>query len=310
MTGNRISVGDAEIARVVEWVGPQAPVATLFPQTPQEVWREHSDELVPTFWDPDSGYCRLAVQTWVVRVDGLTVIVDTGVGNDRERPQNRTFHKLATDFPLALERAGVDRDAVDVVINTHIHLDHVGWNTFLDNGAWRPTFPNARYLVNAADHGFFHPDNAGARRAPRNEDEKARFEGMRIVWNDSIAPIADAGQLVMWSGDSEQVSPSLELFPAPGHTPGSSVLWLDSAAVFVGDLTHTPMQIHRPDDHCAFDVDPETASASRRRVVAQAATRGALLAPAHYPGHGATTLASSDTDNGFRPDDWAAFDSV
>ena len=152
MVNNRISVGGAEVARVVEWVGPMAPNGVLFPQTPESAWRDHADELVPTFWDPETGYCRLAVQTWVIRVDGLTVIVDTGVGNDRERPQNPAFHKLATEFPAALEQAGVDRDSVDIVINTHIHLDHVGWNTVLDNDTWRPTFPNARYLVSAADH--------------------------------------------------------------------------------------------------------------------------------------------------------------
>ena len=249
----------------------------------------------------------MAVQRWVIRVYGLTVVVDTGVGNDRNRPQNPVFHRLDTDFATSLELVGVDRAEVDVVVNTHIHLDHVGWNTFHDAGAWRPTFPNARYLVSAEDYHYFHPDNAGSRRAPRTPDEHARFEGMRIVVEDSILPIAQSGQLVTWSNE-HRLSPSLHLSPAPGHTPGSAVLWLGESAVFVGDLTHTPLQIYRPDDPCSFDLDATEASVSRRRVLAQAAARRALVVPAHYPGHGAAYVV--DDGDGFRPDGWAATSAI
>ena len=304
---NRFRVGDAEVARVVEWVGPMAPVGDLFPHTPADVWHDHEEDLAPTFWDPVTRRCRLAVQTWVVWVDGLTIVVDTGVGNDRDRPQSPVFHQLATEFDSALEAVDVDRRQVDVVVNTHIHLDHVGWNTFWDNGGWSPMFPNAGYFVSAEDYQYFHPDNASARRAPRTPDETARFEGMRLVVEDSILPIAESGQLVTWSG-RRRLSPSLELVLAPGHTPGSAVLWLDEVAVFVGDLTHTPLQIHRPDDPCSFDVDATTAAAGRRRVLAQAARRQALVVPAHYPGHGAATVLSDG--GGYRLSRWAATSSI
>lgn len=307
MHSNRFRIGDAEVARVVEWMGPMAASEDLFPQTPEDVWHDHEGEFSPTFWNPVTRRCRLAVQTWVIWVDGLTVVVDTGVGNDRDRPQNPVFHQLATEFDSALETAGVDRRQVDVVINTHIHVDHVGWNTFWDDGAWSPMFPNARYLVSAEDYHYFHPDNASARRAPRTPDEAARFEGIRLVVDDSILPIAESGQLVTWSGE-HRLSPSLELSPAPGHTPGSAVLWLNEAAVFVGDLTHTPLQIYRPDDPCSFDLDAATAVASRRRVLAQAARREALVVPAHYPGHGA--VAVLDDGGRYRPGRWAAMSSI
>ena len=109
------------------------------------------------------------MQTWVIEVDGLTVLVDTGVGNDRDRAAMPPLDHLNTDFLDALQRAGVAPESVDVVVNTHIHSDHVGWNTKRDNDSWVPTFPNARYVIPEADYRFFHPDNADADRlrAPR-----------------------------------------------------------------------------------------------------------------------------------------------
>ena len=200
------------------------------------------------------------MQTWVVEVDGLTVLVDTGVGNDRDRPAMPPLDHLDTDFLDALQRAGVAPESVDVVVNTHVHSDHVGWNTKRDGDSWVPTFPNARYLIPEADYRYFHPDNADAR--PRRDRGRAGAQdGSRIVFEDSIAPVDEAGQIELWS-DDHQISESLRLRPAPGHTPGSSVLWLDAGrpAVFVGDLTHSPMQLHRPDDPCAFDEDLDAAA--------------------------------------------------
>ncbi len=179
---------------------------------------------------------RAAIQTWVVRAAGMTVLVDTGVGNDRDRPQIAQFDHLHTDFPDRLRAAGVAPEDVDVVINTHIHYDHVGWNT---------------HLVDPTPDGAPH------------------------------------------------------LRPAPGHTPGSSVLWLDDGpgAVFVGDLLHTPVQLLRPQDACSFDFDAEQARASRREVLTTAARTGATVLPAHFGGHGGTTIAAAAT--GFAVRDWA-----
>jgi glyoxylase-like metal-dependent hydrolase (beta-lactamase superfamily II) len=302
-------IGNAVVTRVVEWHGELATAEQLFPETPAAAWREHVDQLAPAFWNPDSDRCRLAIQTWVVEVDGLTVLVDTGVGNDRNRPQSPVFHRLKTPFLEALVGAGVEPGDVDVVVNTHIHLDHVGWNTMLRYGAWQPTFPNARYVVPAADYWYFHPDNASNVQAPRTDDEQARLAGMRLVFEDSISPVDDAGQVVTWS-DDYQLSRSLRLRAAPGHTPGSSVLWLDGPpnAVFVGDITHTPLQIRRPDDPCAFDIDFASAALSRRRVLAEAASSNAVVIPAHYPGHGGASLHPHD--GAFQVDRWLGLTSI
>ena len=231
------------------------------------------------------------------------MLVDTGAGNDRDRPAMAPLDHLDTDFLGSLQRAGVTPDAVDVVVNTHVHSDHVGWNTKRDNDSWVPTFPNARYVIPEVDYRFFHPDNADHRPPARTEADQARQDQSLTVWADSIAPVDDAGQIELWS-DDHQISESLRLRPAPGHTPGSSVLWLDAGrpAVFVGDLTHSPMQLHRPDDPCAFDEDLTAAAVTRKHVLTEASRRRAPVIPAHYPGHGGVTVVARG--DAFMVDDW------
>ncbi|MBJ7341559.1 MBL fold metallo-hydrolase [Mycolicibacterium sp.] len=287
---DRISLGTATLTRVVEF---EFDIPTsMMAATPPEAWQDNADLLVPTFLDPATQRWRVVMQSWVVEVDGLTVVVDTGVGNDRDRPHLPVLSGLRTDFLGGLQRAGVEPADVDVVINTHLHTDHVGWNTTLVDGAWVPTFPNARYLVPEADYRHFAPDGPGS------------TDSMRIVMGDSVIPIVD--QMQLWSGDL-QLSESLRLRPAAGHTPGSSVLWLDAGApaVFVGDLTHCPIQIPRPDDPCGFDVDPVAAAATRKRVFTEASRSRATVVPAHYPGHGGATLVARG--DRFEVDDWLGF---
>jgi glyoxylase-like metal-dependent hydrolase (beta-lactamase superfamily II) len=294
MSGNRIHLGNASVTRVVETKIEMR--TSLFGQTPAQAWTDHRGLLSPTFVDLDREQWRIAMQSWVIEVDGLTVLVDTGVGNGRDRPHMPPLDHLDTDYLAALGRAGVDPNAVDVVINTHLHTDHVGWNTRLSGDAWVPTFPNARYLMPEADYRFFHPD-----------DGPGVNDGMRLVFCDSVFPVEE--QMVLWSGLYE-LSPSLTVRAAPGHTPGSSVVWLDAGepAVFVGDLTHCPIQIVRPDDPCAFDVDPAAAMHTRAAVFADAARLGAYLVPAHYPGHGGARLRADG--DAFAVDEWLGLEAI
>ena len=303
----KVQLGRASVARVVEF---QFNLGTrFFPATPASGWHDNADLLVPDFHDPDKDEWRIAVQSWVIEVDGLTVVVDTGVGNDRERPHMPALDHLDTGYLSALQSAGVDREAVDVVVNTHIHSDHVGWNTMLAEGAWIPTFPNARYVLPAADYQHFQPDGPAATRAPRTEEEAAQQHGDQLVFADSVTPVQEAGQLVQWS-DDYRISDSLRLRPAAGHTPGSSVLWLDAGepAVFVGDLTHSPLQLRRPAEPCAFDVDADAAAFTRRRIFTDAAHTRAAVIPAHYPGHGGATIRA-DSDR-FDVERWLAIERL
>jgi len=137
---NRIQLGSAVVTRVVEWQFELR--SSLFDQTPASGWQDNADLLVPTFFNPDTDRWRVAIQSWVIEVDGLTVVVDTGAGNGRQRPHMPPLDHLDTGFLDDVRAAGFDYNDVDVVINTHIHSDHLGWNTKLENGTWVPTFPN------------------------------------------------------------------------------------------------------------------------------------------------------------------------
>ena len=298
-----IRLGKAALTRVVELQVDNLPVA-VFPHTPQQVWQADS-EFTPTFWD-ERGW-RIAMQIWVVRVDGLTVLVDTGAGNEKERPRMAVLDHLETDFLNTLRGTGFEPADIDIVINTHLHFDHVGWNTMAEGDSWVPTFPNARYLVPEPDYRHFSPDGPAQTSTPQTEDEESAQQHVRTVFADSVSPVQ--GQIELWSGD-HQLSESLWLRPAPGHTPGASVVWLDAGkpAVFVGDLTHCPMQLHRPNDPCAWDEDFDAAAVTRKRVLTEASRRRAAVIPAHYPGHGgATVVARGDA---FMVDDWLEFPPI
>ncbi|WP_025737573.1 MBL fold metallo-hydrolase [Mycobacterium genavense] len=301
---SRVQLGRACVTRLVEFQFELG--TTSFAQTPPDGWH---NLLVPDFFNPDTEKWRIAVQSWVIEVDGLTVVVDTGVGNDRQRPHMPPLDHLKTAFLTAWDSVGIDRDAVDVVINTHLHSDHVGWNTMLDDNTWVPTFPNARYLAPAADYRYFAPDGPLTRRSPRTEQEAIAQHGDQLVFADSVLPIEEAGQLVCWSDDC-QISPSLRLRPAAGHTPGSSVLWLDAGApaVFVGDITHSPLQVRRPADPCAFDVDATAAAATRRRIFTEAAGAHATMIPAHYPGCGGASIRA--VGDQFEVDEWLDIEKI
>jgi glyoxylase-like metal-dependent hydrolase (beta-lactamase superfamily II) len=286
-------IGRATVTRVVE---TRVEMRTsLFAATPAQAWQDDAELLDPVFWDRTTDQWKIAMQTWVVEVDGLTVVVDTGAGNDRDRPSMPPMHQLHTGFLDALAAAGVDPAEVDVVVNTHLHVDHVGWNTRRVDDTWVPTFPNARYLMPEPDFRYFGPDGQGT------------DEARRILFDDSIFPVRD--QTELWSDDF-RISESLRLRPAPGHTPGSSVLWLEAgqSAIFVGDLTHCPIQLSRPQDPCAFDVDAEAAAVTRKRVFTEAARARAMVIPAHYPGHGgATIVARGDR---FEVDGWLGIPEI
>ncbi|MFI0898124.1 MBL fold metallo-hydrolase [Streptomyces sp. NPDC020983] len=302
-----MSLGDVEITRVVEWSGPIRTARFIIPDSDEETWRRNRGWLAPDFWTPDDDAYRCRIQTWVLRSEGRTVLVDTGVGNGRERPQVPQFAGLRTDYLARLRAAGVAPEDVDVVVNTHIHYDHVGWNTEWRDGEWVPTFPNATYLIPGADNAYFDPESPRRSRPPRDDHERVRWEGSKLVYNDSIAPVLRAGQAVLWEG-SYRIDGNLLLETAPGHTPGSSVLTLRSGtdrAVFVGDMLHSPVQVLDPDWNSCFCDDLRLAARTRRAWLSRAAELRELVVPAHWPGHGAAEVRQDG--DGFAISAWAAF---
>ncbi|MFI6209032.1 MBL fold metallo-hydrolase [Streptomyces sp. NPDC051041] len=295
----QITLGNVSITRVREYFGPvDMTPDTFLPESSKEVWETGADWLVPHFLDSGTNIVNAAVQTWLLRSEGRTILVDTGVGNHKERPYAPVWSHLRTDFLAGLARAGVRPEDVDIVINTHLHIDHVGWNTCLHGRHWVPTFPNATYLMPKDDFDFWNPENGHQSKLGR---------GNQNVFEDSVAPVHRAGLTLLWE-DSHRIDANLRLETAPGHTPGNSVLTLTSGtdrAVFVGDMLHSPVQILEPDVNSCFCENPAEARATRRKVLGWAADNNALLIPAHLGGHGAAEVVREGS--AFAVKGWAPF---
>ncbi|MFE0044814.1 MBL fold metallo-hydrolase [Streptomyces albireticuli] len=301
-----ITLGDVEITRVVEWHAPIAPTTAIFPSSTPEMWQEHKSWLAPDFWDPETDALVATVQTWVLRSEGRTILIDTGVGDDKDRPDMPSWSHLRTGYLDRLAAAGVRPEDVDVVVNTHAHSDHVGWNTRLVDGEWVPTFPNATYLFSKADFDYWNPANGHTPRGTLGDITVARAGGG--MFQDSVLPVHREGLTVLWE-DGYRIDGNLALEPAPGHTPGSAVVRLASGtdrALFIGDLVHSPLQFAEPDCEPCLSEDEEQAVRSRRRVLAEAADTRALVFPAHLSGHGAAEVRREG--GGFAVERWAAFD--
>jgi glyoxylase-like metal-dependent hydrolase (beta-lactamase superfamily II) len=301
-TPEQIVLGDVTVTRIKEYYGSAGmSPAQFFPESPDDSWHEHRDWLAPDFWNPDEDEVHVAIQTWLLRSEGRTILVDTGVGNHKDRPYAPVWSRLDTEFLDNLAAAGVRPEDVDIVVNTHLHIDHVGWNTRLDGRTWVPTFPNATYLMPRRDFEFWDP--AGDHRPVLGR-------GNQNVFEDSVAPVHEAGLTQLWDG-SYRIDANLRLDLAPGHTPGSSVLVLESGsdrALFVGDLVHTALQLVHPDTNSCFCEDPAQSRATRHTLLGRAAEDNALVFPAHLGGQGAAEVERNGST--FAIKQWAGFSRI
>ncbi|OPC81766.1 hypothetical protein B4N89_13190 [Embleya scabrispora] len=288
-----IELGNVSVTRIEHFDNRPLPPAEFFPGIDPDLWRANRSWLAPDHWDPEADRVRVAVHTWLLRSAGRTIVVDTGLGAGAGRPGMPEGAPL----PAALASVGVRPEDVDLVICTHLHADHVGWNTRVtDDGEWVPTFPRARYLFSRPDLDFFDPD--GLVESPGRS---------AAVFAASIEPILRAGQAEIWD-DTYTIDEDLRLTLAPGHTPGLGVLTLTSGAdraVFVGDLLHGPIQILEPHVSSCFCHDPAASARSRHRVLAWAADHAALVVPAHFGGSRAVEVAREGSR--FTVRRWAGF---
>jgi len=295
-----VLLGDVAVTRVLEFQGPGgAPPEGITPTIPRELWDTNRDWLIPDHWSADETSYVGASQTFVLRSQGKTILFDTGCGNGKERalPQ---FSMLQTNFLENLSAAGVNTEDVDIVINSHLHLDHVGWNTHDHNGEWAVTFPNATYLISRPDFNFWNPDNGNV--------SKTMGQANAVSFEDSVRPVYNAGRVELWE-DSYVIDSNLRLEHAPGHTPGAAVVKLESGSdhvVFAADTLHVPLQILEPDSASCFCEDPATAAVTRHKVLGWAADNGALVMPAHFGGTGGVEVVRDGSK--FAIKQWAPFD--
>lgn len=259
----RWKIGDVRVTRVLEQRAPLRPQG-LIPCAEPASLAKHRSWLAPHFLD-DDGQIVLAIQALVIESRGLRIVVDTCMGNDRPLPMG--LAPLQTAFLRDLERDICPRGRIDRVVCTHLHFDHVGWNTMLVDGRWVPTFPNARYLFGRTEYA--HWQHAG--------DESA---GSR----DTIQPILDAGLHELVESD-HKLSDEVWLEPTPGHTPGHVSVRISSRgeqAVITGDMVHHPVQLAEPDWGSAPDIHPEQATRTRREFSARYGNRAVLVIGTHF----------------------------
>ena len=266
-------LGDITIDRVLEHETPTFPPAALLPAVTPEMVDKHRHWLEPHMLDPRTGHLVMSWHTFVIRTPRTTILVDTCGGNDKPRPQKARYHLKNYPYLEGLAAVGVRPEQVDLVMCTHLHVDHVGWNTRLVNGRWVPTFPNARYLFSRIEWEFWQQHY---RQREFTDDP---------YYADSIVPVIDAGQAVFVEFGHELDS-GVWLEPTPGHTPGHVCVHVSSGgrdAVLSGDLMHHVLQCAEPDLSSCFCVDPAQSRRTRRAFLETYADTGTLVMPAHFP---------------------------
>jgi glyoxylase-like metal-dependent hydrolase (beta-lactamase superfamily II) len=261
-------IGEVKVTRIVEieaiggtrFILPQASPEAILPIG----W------LQPHFAD-ERGKLKMSIHALVVETPSTRIVVDTCIGNDKDRNIPAWSH-LQTSFLNDLEAAGFARDSIDVVLCTHLHVDHVGWNTMLVDGQWIPTFPNARYLMGKAEFDYWREGGT---------------EGMGTdhrVFLDSVQPVFDAGLVDLVDVD-HQVCPEVRLTPTLGHTPGHVSVRISSKgeeALITGDFIHHPCQLAHTDWASAADYDPQASTITRNRVFAELAGTPVLVIGTHF----------------------------
>ena len=274
-------VGDVKVTRILEL---EATGGTRFilPQATPEVVRG-IDWLAPHFAD-ETGRLKMSIHALVVETPTHRIVVDTCIGNDKSR-DIPSWSGLQTSFLADLTAAGYPPDSIDVVLCTHLHVDHVGWNTMLVDGAWVPTFPNARYLLARDEFEYWRAE------------EEAADDVTRSPFHDSVRPVWEAG-LVDLVETTHEVCPGVTLEPTLGHTPGHVSVRIRSGgqdALITGDFIHHPCQLSHPEWASSADYDQAASTETRRRMFSGLAGTETLVIGTHIAaptagwveGHGA-----------------------
>jgi glyoxylase-like metal-dependent hydrolase (beta-lactamase superfamily II) len=263
---NRWEIGSVKITRIVELETLSKGTFVLPDATLENVKRD-SALLMPHFADAN-GKMRMSVHALVVESLGKRIVVDTCIGNDKRRP-SPAWNMLHTSFLSDLEQAGFPRESIDYVLCTHLHVDHVGWNTMLVGDRWMPTFPHARYLIGRKEWEHWSADQTKFVKDPID---------------DSVRPVIEA-DLAEFVEPDHRLTEEVWLESTPGHTPGHFSVRISSGghdAVITGDLMHHPIQFLHPEWNCGADSIPEMARATRHAFIEQYADSDVLVFGTHF----------------------------
>ena len=261
-----IAFGEVTVTPIVEIGRSSFPTTSMLPESRAEVVAAHYSWLKPHFFDEAVGDLGSRIQTYLVVTPEHTILIDTCVGNDKHREESALWHMRTGTYLDDLAAAGVTPEQVDFVVCTHLHVDHVGWNTRLVGGRWVPTFPNARYIVAGEEWDYW-----------RHEKDECIA--------DSVVPVVEHGQVDLVQSD-HRLGRWLTFESTPGHTPGHVAVRLETSAgraVFSGDLMHRVVQVAEPQWSSRFCADPARAAATRREFVERHADSGVLILAAHFP---------------------------
>lgn len=266
----KFSVGDLTIHRVIEQETSFVPALEMLPALTPEVLAENRTWMRQAKALDEQDTLILCFQSYVVKTPHHTILVDSCIGNDKPRPRPKWNMKTDDTYLRALGAAGFSVDDIDFVMCTHLHVDHVGWNTRLENGRWVPTFPNARYVFAKQEFDHWSAQNAKAEIPP---------------FADSVLPVVEAKRHE-FVGNDHQIGDHVRILPTPGHTPGHVAIAMGRGkddAVFSGDLMHSPLQTLYPELSIKFDVDQAAAATTRRSFLERYCDTDTLCCTAHFP---------------------------
>lgn len=261
------NVGKVKITKIVELetVGSTRFILPL--ATNEEI--QKLPWCIPHF-ATEEGRLKMSIHSLVVETPSRRIVVDTGLGNDKEGRKVPTWNNRKDPFLETLTAAGFPPESIDTVLCTHLHVDHVGWNTRLVGGKWEPTFPNARYVFGRTEFEHW--------RDHRGESDKA------AVFDDSVKPIADAGKADLVASDA-RICDEITLISTPGHSPGHMSLHITSGgqeALLTGDVAHHPCQMAHLDWSSTADSDPVQSVVTRRELFARFADTPTLVIGGHF----------------------------
>ncbi|WP_322514297.1 MBL fold metallo-hydrolase [Rhodopseudomonas palustris] len=265
------TIGKVKITKIVE-IESTGGTRFILPQATNEEIQKLA-WLAPDFANAE-GRLRMTVHALVVETPTRRIVVDTCIGNDKQGRSVPTWNGLDRPFLADMAAAGYPADSIDTVICTHLHVDHVGWNTRLVDGRWVPTFGNARYVFARDEYDYWKQHST--------EGEHA------AVFADSIKPVVDAGLVDLVASDAA-VADEITLIPTPGHSPGHVSLHVRSdgkEALLSGDVAHHPCQMAHLDWASTVDFDPKQSTESRRALFSRFADTPTLVIGGHFgPGH-------------------------